>query len=124
MAAQRFAAAYDAAEVPLAWRIGDRASITGNRRAQPVVLSRHRPAPAGRRSARGDHATAGRHCGCCRGARRRACSTCGAPRCGRARAPCSRSSSPISTSAGRPTSAAACRWRRSACAPACAPRWR
>jgi hypothetical protein len=37
---QRFAAAYDAAEVPLAWRIGDRASITGNHRAQPIAYRR------------------------------------------------------------------------------------
>jgi hypothetical protein len=37
VAAQHFAAVYDAAEVPLAWRIDDRASITGNRRAQPIV---------------------------------------------------------------------------------------
>jgi hypothetical protein len=36
-AVRRFAAAYDAAEVPLAWRIGSRASITGNRRAQPTA---------------------------------------------------------------------------------------
>jgi hypothetical protein len=36
-AAQRFAAAYDTAEVPLAWRISDSASITGNRRAQAVA---------------------------------------------------------------------------------------
>lgn len=35
-AARRFAASYDAAEVPLAWRIGSSASITGNRRAQPI----------------------------------------------------------------------------------------
>jgi len=37
-AGRRFAAAFDAAEVPLAWRLGDRASITGNRRVQPPVF--------------------------------------------------------------------------------------
>jgi hypothetical protein len=36
-AARRFAASYDAAAVPLAWRIGGGASITGNRRAQPIA---------------------------------------------------------------------------------------
>jgi hypothetical protein len=36
-AACRFAAAYEAAEVPLAWRIDGHAAITSNRRVQPIV---------------------------------------------------------------------------------------
>lgn len=47
-AARRFAAAYDAADVPLAWHIGGRASITGNRRAQPIAYrgdGLRRPSP-------------------------------------------------------------------------------